>query len=120
MPRHEVFDDADLVRFRLERAAPDPTGLERLTSAPVLAPGQFVSMPYLIGADEHAHERYQKDRLFTLKRIIPAAVAIIDVSGTEMHMTPADTFLLRKGGEEITVRLLEFTTRSSLRASDPG
>ena len=120
MLRHSAVDDADLVRFRLERAAPDPTDLERLTSAPVLAPGQFVSMPYLVGADEHAHERYQHNRLFTLKRIIPGAVAIIDVSGTEIHMTPADTFLLRKAGDEITVRLQEFTTRSALRAANPS
>ena len=120
MPEHVSFEDADLVRFHLKRSAPDPTEVERVTSDPVLAVGQFVSMPYLVGADEHAHKRYQQDRLFTVKRITCGTVAVIDVSGTELHLTPAETLLLCKAGEEIAVRLVQFTTRSALRAANPG
>jgi hypothetical protein len=109
-----AFVDAPLIKFHLERLVPDPTGPNRAISDPVVAVGNFVSMPHLVGAHTDSHDRYQQDRLFTVLRIEPGGRLVLDVAGAECDLVAGRTIIIDHAGEGVSVKLLGFTSRSVL------
>lgn len=107
--------DFPLVRFSLERLVPDPSGENPTATRPVIAVGDWISMPYLVGGHERAHERYHADRLLTLKRLEPDGRVIIDVAGMEQVMVFGTPIIVGHDGEEVRVEISCFTSRSALR-----
>jgi hypothetical protein len=110
------YVDAPLARFLLERLVPDPTGELRSLTRPFLSIGDFVSMPDMVRADDHAHERYQLDRLFTLVGLGSGSRAELDASGATLELVPDQSLVLSHASEDIRVTLTGFSSRSVLHA----
>lgn len=110
------YIDAPLVRFCLERLLPDPSGKHRNLLRPFLGIGDFVSMPSLVSADGHAHERYQHDRLFTLTGIGPGSRVEIAVTDKQLELFPNQPITVHRPGGDIRVTLIGFSSKSVLHA----
>jgi hypothetical protein len=108
-----------LVRFHLERMDDRYAGEYAKERNPVLAVGAFVSMPYLVGADLDAHERYQADRLFSVLEISEDESLVRIQANTEtMNLHQNRQTILRHGQEDIRVTVTEFTSRRTLNARE--
>lgn len=111
----QPYADAPLGRFKIERLIPDPTGEYRSVTRPFLGIGDWISMPYLTSANEQVHERYQKDRLFTLARLEAGGQVTIDVSGVQREVSPGQPAIIHRADGDIRVTLIGFSSKSVLR-----
>lgn len=73
-------------------------------------------MPYLISANEHAHERYRKDRLFTLTGIGSGSRVEIVAAGKKLDLLPDLPVTVHHPGGDICVTLIDFSSKSVLHA----
>jgi hypothetical protein len=108
--------DADLIRVHLKRLKPNSQSEWPAERTVVMGVGDFVSMPYLVGANIDAHARYQTDRLFSVIAIDPdhqcATIQAIS-STTQLHQHLPIT--IQHEDDDVAIELTGITTRAQLR-----